>query len=339
MKRLLGIALIVGVATLLVGPQPAWSQGADIKARTARFGHGLADDHPMGKGARFFADLVDKASGGKIKITVFANQVLGPDSQMLSAVQGGVQEFYVGSPATMNTRVKEIGFMDLPYLLATSKEAYAIYDGPALDYVNTKLEQAGLVTLGWWENGFRQLTNSKRPIKRLDDLKGLKIRTLQSQASIEFFRALGANASPLPWSELFVALETKAFDGQENPVVLMHTQRFYEVQKYMTLTSHMYYPLLHTVSKKWWDQLSPAEQKIMREAAVQTTAYQRKLSGEDVDKAMAAFRSHGVQIDELPAADQQKMREIAVTISEKNAASIGPEFMKLLHGELAKLRK
>ena len=337
MKRILNFVVAFGVIAIVIGIQPA--QSADINERKARFGHGLTEEHPQGKAALHFAELVDKASSGKIKITVLANQVLGPDAQMLSALQSGVQEFYAGSPATLNTQVKELAFLDLPYLLASSREAHAFYDGPALDYVNKKLEQVGVVVLGWWENGFRQLTNSKRPIKTLEDLKGLKIRTLQSPASIDFFRELGANASPLPWSELFVALETKAFDGQENPVVLMYTQRFYEVQKYMTMTSHMYFPLLFAVSKKWHDKLTPDEQAILRNAAVQTKTYQRKLAGDDVDKAIAGFKEHKVQIDELPPADLQKMREVATKIAEKNTPNIGPEFMKLVQEELAKLRK
>jgi tripartite ATP-independent transporter DctP family solute receptor len=329
--------VVFTVIPLLMGIQQA--QSADIKERTARLGHGLSDEHPQGKAARHFAELVDKASGGKIKITVLANQVLGPDTQMLTALQSGVQEFYAGSPSTLNTQVKELGFIDLPYLLANYQEAHAFYDGPALDYVNKKLEQIGIVVLGWWENGFRQVTNSRRPIKTLEDLKGLKIRTLQSPASIDFFRELGANASPLPWSELYVALETKAFDGQENPVVLMYTQRFYEVQKYMTLTSHMYFPLLFAVSKKWHDNLTPDEKAILRDAAIQTKGYQRKLAYDDVDKAMMGFKEHKMQIDELPAGDLQKMREVATAIAVKNTPNIGPEFMQLVQGELAKLRK
>lgn len=191
----------------------AGAHAQDVKARTARFGHGMADAHPAGQAAKQFAADMEKATGGKMKIAVIANQALGPDPQMLGALQGGVQEFYTGSALALLGQVKELGFQDVPFLFNTEAEAHAVFDGPVGQYLNDKLNGVGIHVLGWWENGFRHITNSRRPVNKIDDLKGLKLRTQPNPLTLDAFKAIGANASPLPWSELFVALETKAFDG------------------------------------------------------------------------------------------------------------------------------
>lgn len=310
----------------------------DIKPRTARFGHGMADAHPAGKAAKMFAAEVEKASGGKIKTSVIANQALGPDPQMLGALQGGVQEFYTGSALAMLGQVKELGFQDVPFLFNTEAEAHAVFDGPVGDYLNEKLSGVGIHVLGWWENGFRHITNSRRPVNTLADLKGLKLRTQPNPLTLDAFKAIGANASPLPWSELFVALETKAFDGQENPVVLMHTQRFYEVQKYMTLSGHVYSPLIFAVSKKFWDSLSKEEKQIMTIAAKNATTFQRKATAAEAGTALQGMKDNGVQVTQFSEADLQTIRDRVPPAIAPHLEKIGPEFMNLVRAEIAKVR-
>ncbi len=310
----------------------------DFKNRTARFGHGMADAHPAGQAARRFAADMEKASGGKMKISVIANQALGPDPQMLAALQGGVQEFYTGSALAMLGQVKELGFQDVPFLFNSEAEAHAVFDGPVGDYLNRKLADAGLHVLGWWENGFRHITNSRRPINTLDDLRGLKLRTQPNPLTLDAFKAIGANAAPLPWSELFVALETRAFDGQENPVVLMYTQRFYEVQKYMTLSGHVYSPLIFAVSKKFWDGLSADEQKAMTAAARQATLFQRTTTAAEAGSALQGMKDKGVQVTQFSPADLQAIRERVPPAIAPHLERIGPEFMALVRSEIAKAR-
>src|SRR5690606_16989290 len=152
------------------------------------------------------------------------------------------------------------------------------------------------------------------------------------------FKALGANAAPLAWSELFVALETKAFDGQENPIVLMNTQRFYEVQKYMTLSGHVYSPLIFAVSKKFWDSLTPEERELMTAAAKRATAYQREWTAGEVDVALENMKSHGMQVTRFSEADLQKIRDLVPPAIEPHLENIGPEFMSLLRTEIAAVR-
>ncbi|MBF6616374.1 MAG: TRAP transporter substrate-binding protein [Candidimonas sp.] len=321
------IAAAFGLSTFSAGAQ-------DIKERTARFGHGMADDHPAGLAAKQFAQELNKATDGKMKISVIANQALGPDPQMLGALQGGIQEFYTGSALAMLGQVKELGFQDVPFLFQSEAEAHAVFDGPVGDYLNAKLSAVGIHVLGWWENGFRHITNSRRAVNTLEDLKGLKLRTQPNPLTLDAFKALGANASPLAWSELFVALETKAFDGQENPVVLMYTQRFYEVQNHMTLSGHVYSPLIFAVSKKFWDSLSAQEQALMNTAAKNATQFQRQHTAAEVDVALQKMKEHGVAVTQFSEADLQKIRDLVPPAIEPHLAKIGPEFMNLVYTEI-----
>lgn len=334
LNRLLATLAITAAAALATTGVSA----QDFKDRTARFGHGMADTHPAGQAAKRFAADMEKASGGKMKISVIANQALGPDPQMLAGLQGGVQQFYTGSALAMLGQVKELGFQDVPFLFNTEAEAHAVFDGPVGDHLNAKLSAVGIHVLGWWENGFRHITNSRRPVNTLDDLKGLKLRTQPNPLTLDAFKAIGANASPLPWSELFVALETKAFDGQENPVVLMYTQRFYEVQKYMTLSGHVYSPLIFAVSKKYWDSLSPAEQKAMNEAARSATEFQRKTTAAEAGSALQGMKDKGVQVTQFSEADLQAIRDRVPPAIAPHLEKIGPEFMGLVRSEIAKVR-
>jgi tripartite ATP-independent transporter DctP family solute receptor len=334
LNRLLAATALTTFAAL--GASSALAQ--DFKARNARFGHGMAEAHPAGQAARQFASEMEKASGGKMKIAVIANQALGPDPQMLAALQGGVQEFYTGSALAMLGQVKELGFQDVPFLFNTEAEAHAVFDGPVGAHLNARLAAVGIHVLGWWENGFRHITNSRRPVNTLDDLKGLKLRTQPNPLTLDAFKAIGANASPLPWSELFVALETKAFDGQENPVVLMYTQRFYEVQKYMTLSGHVYSPLIFAVSKKYWDSLSPDEQKAMNTAAKNATTYQRKSTASEAGSALQGMKDKGVQVTQFSPADLQAIRDRVPPAIAPHLEKIGPEFMTLVRSEIAKVR-
>jgi tripartite ATP-independent transporter DctP family solute receptor len=326
------VALLAGAVTFSL---PSAANAQEIKAR---FGHGLSDDHPQGKAAKMFAATVDKNSKGRIKISVIANQALGPDPQMLSALQGGVQEFYAGSSLALIGQVKEIGFQDVPFLFNKETEAHAVYDGPVGKVLNDKLAEKGVIVLGWWENGFRHITNSKHPVNKVSDLQDLKFRTQPNPLTLDAFKALGANASPLPWSELFVALESKAFDGQENPIVLMYTQRFYEVQKYLTLSSHVYSPLMFAVSKKFWDGLSADDKQMLSTAAKEATAFQRKETASEADKALQGMKDKGMQVAEFSAAEKQIIRDKVGPAIEKHLEKIGPDFMALVRREIQATR-
>jgi len=313
-------------------------QAQDFKPRIVRFGYGLVDNSNQGRAVRLFAQEVEKASGGKMKIRGIGNAALGSDTQMQQALIGGAQEMMVGSTATLVGIVPEMAVWDTPFLFSNVKEADAVLDGPVGEKVKAKLEPKGMVGLVYWENGFRNLTNSKRPVNKLEDMGDIKLRVMQNNVFLDSFKALGANAVPLPFSELFTALETRAVDGQENPFNTVVSSKFYEVQKYLTVTNHVYSPWIVTVSKKWWDTLSPAEKKVLQDAAVKSREFERKDTREEATKALAELRTKGMQVNELPVTEANRMREKLTSVNSGIAKSVGQETWDAVNGAVAQVR-
>ena len=318
---------------------PLAAQAADIKPRLIRFGYGLNEQSNQGRAVKVFAEQVEKASGAKMKVRAIGAAALGSDVQMQQALIGGAQEMMVGSTATLVGITKEMALWDTPFLFANAKEADAVLDGPVGQKVLDKLPAGGLVGLAYWENGFRNLTNSKRPIARMEDLEGIKLRVMQNNVYLDSFKTLGANAVPLPFSELFSALETKTVDGQENPYNTILSSKFYEVQKYVSVTNHVYSPWIVLVSKKWWDGLSKDEQKILADAAKASRDYERKDTRDEAAKALADLKAKGMQVNELPAPEAARMREKLANVNAGIAANVGQDLWKETQAELAKLRK
>lgn len=327
---------LAGLVAALVATGAAHAQ--DFKPRIVRFGYGLVDNSNQGRAVRFFAQEVEKASGGKMKIRGIGNASLGSDTQMQQALIGGAQEMMVGSTATLVGLVPEMAVWDTPFLFSTAKEADTVLDGPTGEAVKAKLEPKGMVGLVYWENGFRNLTNSKRPVTKLEDLNDVKLRVMQNNVFLDSFKTLGANAVPLPFSELFTALETRAVDGQENPYNTVLSSKFYEVQKYLTVTNHVYSPWIVTVSKKWWDTLSPAEKKVLQDAAVKSRDFERKDTREEAAKALAELKTKGMQVNELPAAEANRMREKLTSVHAGIAKSVGQETWDSVNAAVAKAR-
>jgi len=252
-------SLLLGSAVLLAGPA-----SAQISDRTLRFAHQNSVEHPQGQGVKKFAELVEQKSGGKIKVRAFPGGQLGGDLQNVSALQGGTLDLMVLNAGLLVGIVKDFAVLDLPFLFNTPEEADAVVDGPVGKQLFEKLAPKGLVGLGYWELGFRNVTNSERPIAKLEDIQGLKLRVLQSPLFIETFNTLGANTVPLPFPELYTALEQKVVDGQENPVTVILDSKFAEVQKFLSLTRHIYNPQSVLISKRTWDKLSAEEKKIVQ---------------------------------------------------------------------------
>lgn len=234
--------------------------------------------------------------------------------------------------------VKELGAFDLPFLFANEKEADAVLDGPAGAYFNKKLEEAGLINLAYWENGFRNLTNSKRPVARAEDFDGVKVRVMQNNIFIDTFKTLGTNAVPMAFGEVFTALETKTIDGQENPFVTIETSKFNEVQKYLSVTRHAYTPFLVLYSKKLWDQLNPQEQAVLREAAMEGQKVQRAANRALNEKSLASLKAKGMQVNEVSAAEQKRMFDKVKPVYDKNIPTIGAEPVKMVMDALKKAR-
>src|SRR5213078_5423720 len=261
-------------AALLAVAIPAKAQ--DVQERTIKFGHLNNADHPVSMGVRKFAELLAAKSGGKLKVQEFPSSQLGNELQQQSALQGGVQEMSAPATTSLAGIVKEFGLVDCPFSVANFAQADALLDGPLGQALIAKLPEKGLMALGYWDLGFRNVTNSKRPITKAEDLEGIKIRVIPNPVFLETFRAFKANPVPMPFAELYGALESKAVDGQENPFSVILSNKFFEVNKYVSATNHVYAANIMLVSKKFWDSLSPAEQKMMQDAANETRAYQRQ---------------------------------------------------------------
>jgi len=311
----------------------------DIQERTIRFGHLNNADHPVSFGVKKFAELVAQKSGGKLKVLEFPASQLGNEMQQQSALQGGVQEMSAPATTSLAGIVKEFGMFDFPFIVGTPAQADALVDGPLGSALLAKLPEKGLVGLGYWDLGFRNVTNSKRPINRYEDMEGLKIRVIPNPVFIETFKVFKANPAPLPFSELYSALETRAVDAQENPYSVILSNKFYEVQKYLTSTNHVYAANIMLVSKRFWDKLSPAEQKILRESALQARDYQRQISRGVAQKAVGELQAKGMQVNEPSPAEHARMVNLVKPIIERFSASYDPAMVRLFNEELARVRK
>jgi TRAP-type transport system periplasmic protein len=332
MKRLILKTLVAAVALTTFG-------FANAQTRTIKFANQNAKGHPIVLGMERFGELVEKKSGGKMKVQVFPGGALGSDQANVSALQGGTLEMAAMNSGIFASLVKDFAIYDFPFLFGNPKEADAVVDGPFGQGLHKKLEEKGLVGLAYYELGFRELTNSKRPITKVEDIAGLKLRVIPNPINVDWVKALGANPTPLPFPELYAALEQGAVDGQENPVATIKGAKLYEVQKYMTLTNHQYNPQSVIVSKKFWDTLAPADRKILQEAAIESAGYQRTQSRAMLQSGLEDLRKGGMQVNELPAAEVTKLREKMRPVIDKHSATVGDATVKSMMAELAKLRK
>ncbi len=328
------LASVLAGAVLVV----ATSAHAQFTERTIKLSNGVNADHPVSAGVKRMQEVLDAKTGGKIKLNVFWGGAAGGDLQATQALRAGTQEMVCTSSSPLVGIVKELGVFDLPFLFANEKEADAVLDGPAGQYFNRKLEAAGLVNLAYWENGFRNLTNSKRPVAKVEDFDGVKVRVMQNSIFLDTFKTLGTNAVPMAFGEVFTALETRTIDGQENPFVTIDSSKFYEVQKYLSVTRHAYTPYLILYSKKLWDQLNPQEQAVLREAAIEGQKAQRIAIRAQSDSALAALKAKGMQINEISPFEQRRMFEKVKPVYDKHSASIGTEAINVVFDELKKVR-
>ena len=264
----LTLAFVIGLAA-----DQALAQSKILKITT-----GLTEEHPVYLANKRFGEILAAKLPGKYTVQAYANAQLGDDVRATESVRMGTLEMVMTSSSPLTGLVPEFNVFDLPFIVPNEKGADAIFDGPVGAKLAAALEAKGLKLLAYYENGFRQLTNSAREVKSPADMKGLKIRTMQNPIHLEAFRAMGANPTPMPFSEVFTALQQKTIDGQENPIPTIWLSKFYEVQKYITLTGHVYGPQIMLINKKLWESFPAADQKIIAEAAKETAIYQRGLN-------------------------------------------------------------
>ncbi len=335
MKRLVLKSIAAAVALAAFGA----AQAQDIKEHTIKFAHQNPAGHPIVMGMEKFAEIVKAKSGGKIKVNLFPGGVLGSDQANVSALQGGTLEMVVLNTGILASQVKELSIFDFPFLFANTKEADAIVDGPVGKKMHAKLEEKGIVGLSYWELGFRNITNSKRPLNKVEDIAGLKLRVIPNPINVDWVKALDANPTPLPFPEVYAAMEQKAIDGHENPVTVINANKFYEVQKYLAITNHQYNPQSVIISKKFWDTLNAAEKKLIDDASDEATKYQRVQNRAVMTTALDNVKKNGMVVTEFSAAEAAKFREKMKPVIAKYSANVGEATVNEMMAELAKLRK
>ncbi|ARU65018.1 TRAP transporter substrate-binding protein [Histophilus somni] len=267
-------------------------------ATTLRFGYEAPRGDTQHEAAKKFNDLLKEKTKGEIKLTLFPDSTLGNAQTMISAVRGGTIDLEMSGSPNFSGLVPKLNVIDIPFIFQNREHVYAVLDSEIGQSLLKELEAKGLKGLAFWEVGFRSFTNSKHPVKSPDDIKGLKVRTNQNPMYIQAFSILGANPVPMPLSELYTALETRAVDAQEHPVGIVWSAKLYEVQKYLSLTNHGYTPLIVVMNKAKFDALSPALQTALVEAAQEAGAYQRQLNLRNEKSIIEKMQKAGVEIIE-----------------------------------------
>ena len=283
------VTLGLAAAGFAVGLPAAQAQ-APVKFTLA---HNSPPSSPKGLGATKFAELVAAKTGGRIVVNVAPSEQLGNENTNMGALRTGTLDFGSLGQGALLSVVPEVAAIGLPFLFSTLPAAWAVLDGPVGQELAAKLEAKNLVFLGWWCNGIRQTTNSKRPITKPEDLKGLKIRTPLDPTTVEMFSAMGATPQQISYGEVYLALQSGVVDGQENPLANIYTAKFYEVQKYLTFTNHKYEVTALIASVPAYRRLSDADRKLVREAAQEAGAYQRQTMAESEERLLGELKRLG----------------------------------------------
>jgi TRAP-type transport system periplasmic protein len=286
MKKTLLVLVVLAAAVSL----------AQAQVIQMKLGHFAADSHPGNIASKMFADAVEKRTDGKIKITIYPNNALGSPPEVLEQNILGAVDMSLPTQGQLGKYSKKFNCVMLPFAFTSYEQADKVLDGKFIPWAVPDLDPAGLVFLSNWEWGFRNLTNDKRPVNVPEDVKGLKIRTppeLPTQAAME---ALGAIVATINFNELQMALKQGVVDGQENPVAVIFANKLNESQKYLAMTGHNYNTMVHVISKKVWDKLTPEQQKIIKEESKRAGDWMRKAVREGEADQIKQLQAAGMQV-------------------------------------------
>ena len=318
---LVALAAICLAAGFFISP-------ADIRA--AEFdlveAHTTTAEHPYTLGMVRYAQLVRERTQGRVAIQIHHSRELGDERQVVEGLQLGTIHLTVTSTGPLGGFVPEMNVVDLPFLFRNPEHAYKVLDGEIGRNLLGRFEAVGIKGLAFWENGFRHITTAKSPVRIPSDLKGLKIRVMENKVHQAAFRQLGSDATPMAWGEVFTSLQQGLLDGQENPIPIIYTFKLDEVQKYVSLTAHVYSPAPVLISKKAWDRMPPDVQKIMLDAAVEVAKYQRGLIHDQERKQLGELKAKGMTIIEHP--DQAAFREAMQPVFEQFQAQFGKDLVQ-----------
>lgn len=294
MKKMLRVLLVVSIMISVFAGMAAAS------TYEIRLGHGAPADSLYQYGAEQFKKIVEEKTNGDIVVNIYPGGQIGHDRDLTEGIQLGTIEMGLIGTEPLTTFAPKMSVINLPYLFKDRDHAYGVLDGEIGDEIIAPLEKQGIINLAWMENGFRNVTNSVREIETPADLKGLKIRTPNSPVSLAIFEALGANPTPMNFGEVYTALQQGTIDGQENPLALIYTSRFHEVNKYISLTRHIYSPCVLLISKKFFSSLPEDYQEIIKEAAIKARDMQRAESMRREQMYVDKLKEEGAIINEDP---------------------------------------
>ncbi|RBL85396.1 TRAP transporter substrate-binding protein [Streptomyces cavourensis] len=315
-----GLAALATAALL-----PLAAQAQNIKLT---LGHGAAVGNPRHEASEKFAQVLKAKTGGRIEVQVAPSGQLGDDAAMVTALRTGALDISANSQGAVAAAVPEYAAYGMPFLFRDAGAAFKLLDGPLGKELAEKSASKNLILLGTWDNGIRQMTNSKHPINTVEDMKGLKMRVPPDATLVDIMNALGAQAQQIKFAELYVALQQGVVDGQENPLVNFQASKLYEVQKHLAMTHHQFQMTPFLMSKRTWDRLSESDRKVVQEAADEASALQRKLSQEADVRLLAELKAQGVLVT---TPDTAGFAKATASVDEKWLASpIGPYVKKVL---------
>ncbi|RQD71863.1 MAG: DctP family TRAP transporter solute-binding subunit [Tindallia sp. MSAO_Bac2] len=281
--------------------------------------------HPYNQGMIAYGEMLEERTNGKFSIEVYPDAQLGSEREIIEGIQMGTIDVTVVSTAPLAGFSDAFLVTDLPFIFEDKPHAYRVLDGEIGQSIFDQLEGTGIVGLAFWENGFRNITNSQRPIEVPEDVQGLKIRTMENQIHMDSFREVGADPTPMAFGELFTALQQGTVDGQENPLPIIATSRFYEVQDHLALTGHFYAPAPLLISGALWDSLTDEEKTIFQEAANDATDIQRGMIQEMDDRLVEELEAEGMQITRP---DVGPWQEAMAPVYEQWEDTIGAELIQ-----------
>lgn len=314
MRKIAGITLL---SLILVFAFSVTSLAQDY---TITAGIGLNDESAQYASLEVFKELVEERSDGRIEVELYHSSQLGDDREMMEALQMGAQEMTCPSTAPIAPFVSDFKVFDLPFLFPSNEAADYVLDGPIGQDLLDQLEEIDIKGLAYWENGFRHVTNSERPIEEPEDFDGLKLRTMENPIHLAAFRELGANPTPMAFGELFSAMQQGVVDGQENPWGTIYLQNFYEVQDYVSDTGHVYSPFVLMMGLEYWENLPEDLQDIVQEAALEAKEHNRKTNREwnaDYREELEEVMEVTMLTDEQKADLQEAVRPVYDEFSEE----------------------
>lgn len=313
-------AVVLVLVLAVVGVAAPTAQA--VTKTVIKIGTGVAPDHPENIGARKIKELVEKKAGDRLEVQVFTDGQIGDQRTMVENLRNGVQEITWVTVGFLGSYEPILNVIESGYLFRDSQHSYKVFDGPMGNEIRTLVEKHGVKLLGYYEAGMRHITNNVRPVKVPEDLKGLKIRTPQAKYHMNTLKYMGANPVAMSFGELYTAMQQKVVDGQENPLSNIYNAKFYEVNKYLSLTGHLHLTHMVMYSAKLWDKLPADLQKVVRDSVIESQGTQRKAVRDDDERLLKELKARGMQVNE---ADREAFKKTVMPLREEAYKEFGPK--------------